>query len=174
MQVPFGISQFTGKDGKTSWSLPLAFKDMDQDSKLQTLFNNMLKVDELAVQAAVANSESWFNKKLPDLIVQEFQHPCITPETKSKKNSSVYPPSFKVKLPASTTLSWLHCNIICHAPIAVVCSNRQWLDSCVLETWVVFHSCPTGTGCLNACQTELVNHVDKQTCDFVILCIIQP
>lgn len=98
MEAPFGVSKYTAKDGKVSWSVDLAFKDLDNQPKVSGYYNAMNELDSITINKAVENSERWFDREQPLSVVTAFYRHCVRPETKSKKNDNVYPPSIKLKV----------------------------------------------------------------------------
>jgi len=92
MRAPFGIS--TDKTNPFKKSLDISFQGMDSNKSMKEFKDLVDKVDEIAINYALSNSETFFKKKLARDVIAEYYYSGIK---KSKKEQ--YSDTFKFKLP---------------------------------------------------------------------------
>jgi len=101
LRCPFGVSSFTNAagDGPESRSLDLSLaSDWEVVGTPSNVFLEKLKgIDDMLLDAAVANSASWFNKNNASKeLLAEFYRPLST------HRNPEYPPTVRVKIPSYT------------------------------------------------------------------------
>jgi hypothetical protein len=92
MRAPFGIS--TDKTNPFKKSLDISFQGMDSNKSIKEFKELVEKVDSIAIDYALNNSETFFKKKLSRVVIAEYYYSGIK---KSKKEQ--YSDTFKFKLP---------------------------------------------------------------------------
>jgi hypothetical protein len=91
MRAPFGIS--TDKTNPFKKSLDVSFQGMETNPAMKSFRDLVEKVDELAIDYAVKNSETFFKKKLTREVIAEYYYSGIK---LSKKEQ--YSDTFKFKI----------------------------------------------------------------------------
>jgi hypothetical protein len=94
LYLPFGVSKYVDeKTGETTQSLDCAFRDMDNDPKMQAFYDTIQKVDDILLQTCVERSTEWLGKPMSADVITEFFRPLIKPPRDPK-----YSPLFKIKV----------------------------------------------------------------------------
>lgn len=104
MACPFGISTFKENGGTAKYSLDLSFRGMQENEELAKFHAFLRSVDELVMEAAVANSEQWFGRKRDRTILEELYSRSIResqPKTDKEGRPIRYPPTFRTKIVAN-------------------------------------------------------------------------
>ena len=92
MRAPFGIS--TDKTNPFKKSLDVSFQGLESNKSIKEFRELVEKVDVIAIDYALKNSETFFKKKLAREVIAEYYYSGIK---KSKKEQ--YSDTFKFKLP---------------------------------------------------------------------------
>ncbi|WIA15733.1 hypothetical protein OEZ85_002350 [Tetradesmus obliquus] len=98
VSLPFGVSTYKDEStGVSSESLDMSLRGYDDASNgpMQALFKVLQAIDEKILQAAEANSEAYFGKKMSRELLAEFQRTVLKWSRNTEKN---WPPTFKVKV----------------------------------------------------------------------------
>ena len=104
MSCPFGVSSFTDKDNSraaTKYSLDLSFRGMHADPKMAAFHDFLHAVDKTVIDAALANCEVWFNKKMDIAVLRELYSSSVResqPKLGKDGNPVKYPPMFRAKI----------------------------------------------------------------------------
>ena len=96
MRIPFGLSVFKAEGGgQDKYSINLSFNNYETDAEVKAFHAAVQAVDRTVVDAAIANSKSWFGKEKSREVLQEF----FTSSVKfGKDESKKYPPTMKLNL----------------------------------------------------------------------------
>ena len=96
MRIPFGLSVFKAEGGgQDKYSINLSFNNYETDAEVKAFYAAVQAVDRTVVDAAIANSKSWFGKEKSREVLQEF----FTSSVKfGKDESKKYPPTMKLNL----------------------------------------------------------------------------
>lgn len=97
LACPFGVSKYEDeKSGDISYSIDIAFRDMDTDPKMKVFYDKMAELNEVMLAQAVKNSTEWMGKTMSRDVIAEFYRSLIK-EPKDPK----YSPTMKIKIPMS-------------------------------------------------------------------------
>lgn len=99
VSVPFGISEYTPDAGPTKYSIELSFKGHEENPKIKKFMDMIEQIDKHMIELAVANSSTWFGKKMSKEVVEELYRPLIKPSKQPEK----YAPTLKAKIRSSRT-----------------------------------------------------------------------
>ena len=99
MKAPFGLSKWADDKGTgDKYSIDLSFAGMDSNEKLGATYETLKTLDDMVVEAALANSQEWFKKKITSKEVTEALN-C--PTIKTPKDEK-YAPTIKLPLKESS------------------------------------------------------------------------
>jgi hypothetical protein len=90
MKAPFGIS--TDKTNPFKKLLDVSFQGIETNQSMSNFKKLVEDIDNLAIDYAVSNSESFFKKKLTKEVITEYYYSGI------KKSKKEFPDTFKFKL----------------------------------------------------------------------------
>lgn len=96
MACPFGVGQYVADNGDISYSIDVAFRDLDTDPKMKLMYDKMAALNEVMLNQAVKNSAEWLGKAMSKDVVAEFYRSLI----KDPKDPK-YSPTMKIKIPMS-------------------------------------------------------------------------
>jgi hypothetical protein len=95
LACPFGVGQYVDeKSGEISYSIDVAFRDLETDAKTKTFYDKMLGLNDVILTHAVKNSGEWLGKTMSRDVVAEFYRSLI----KDPKDPK-YSPTMKIKIP---------------------------------------------------------------------------
>ena len=95
VSIPFGVTPYqevsTGEI--QSYSIDISFRNVTTDPKMADFLDRMRGLDDILLEAGVANSKEWFGKPMNKELVQEFCRKLI-----KEPSNPQYPPTMKVKV----------------------------------------------------------------------------
>ena len=96
MRIPFGLSVFKAEGGgQDKYSINLSFNNYETDAEVKAFYEAVSAVDRTVVDAAIANSKTWFGMEKSREVLQEF----FTSSVKfGKDETKKYPPTMKLNL----------------------------------------------------------------------------
>jgi hypothetical protein len=95
VSCPFGVGIFEDeKTGDKSYSIDIAFRDLQTDPKMKKFYDKMLEINNVVLARAVERSTEWFGKTMSKDVVREFYRPLVK-DPKDQK----YSPTMKIKIP---------------------------------------------------------------------------
>ena len=101
--APFGVNAYTNDDtGLTKYTLELSFRNMEDRENLQTFMKFLTDMDELVINTAFENSQTWFKKKYSNkAVLEELYTSCLKPsrDKETGELDNKYPTRVKVSLP---------------------------------------------------------------------------
>ena len=97
LPAPFGISVFD-KAGPPKYSVDLALRGYQDQTKPKALFAALQKLDEFMIDQGVKNSKMWFKTDMKREVVEAFYTPCVRFGKDKQGNQTAYPPNLKVQL----------------------------------------------------------------------------
>jgi len=97
LPAPFGMSVFD-KAGPPKYSVDLALRGYQDQTKPKALFTALQKLDEFMIDQGVKNSKMWFKTDMKREVVEAFYTPCVRFGKDKQGNQTAYPPNLKVQL----------------------------------------------------------------------------
>lgn len=94
--VPFGVTPYqeVGTGELQSYSIDISFRNLETDPRIADFLARMRNLDDVLLDAAVANSKEWFGKAMSKDVVKEFIRKLVKDPTNKQ-----YPPVMKIKVP---------------------------------------------------------------------------
>ena len=107
MEAPFGITTWSDANQSDAnapkrYSLDLSFKGMADKKGLATFYEVMAGLDKRLIDEGVANSQSWFKKKITSKDVVEALYTPLVKYSRDKLTGEInekYAPNIKIKVP---------------------------------------------------------------------------
>lgn len=94
---PFGVSIYENpRTGEKTYSIDVAFRDLQTDPKIKTFYDKMLELNEVVLSEAADPSCSWFGKPMSKEVLNEIYRPLV----KQPKDPR-YSPTMKIKIPVA-------------------------------------------------------------------------
>ena len=63
MSMPYNLGAYENGEN-TKYSIDVAFRDLDSDYRVNGFHENMMKLEDFIIKEGMANSKSWFAKKI--------------------------------------------------------------------------------------------------------------
>jgi hypothetical protein len=98
LPAPFGMSVFVDKTAPPKYSVDLALRGYQDQTKPKALFTALQKLDEFMIDQGVKNSKLWFKTDMKREMVEAFYTPCVRFGKDKQGNQTSYPPNLKVQL----------------------------------------------------------------------------
>ena len=101
MSMPYNLGAYENGEN-TKYSIDVAFRDLDSDYRVNGFHENMMKLEDFIIKEGMANSKSWFAKKIKS---EDVLRALFTPIVKRSIDKSTgepdgrYANTIKFKLP---------------------------------------------------------------------------
>lgn len=98
VSVPFGVTanQEAATGEIQSYSIEVSMRNPHDNRGIQPFLDRMLALDDVLLEAAVANSKEWFGKSMSKDVVAELLRKLVRQPANPQ-----YPPQVKIKVPLS-------------------------------------------------------------------------
>ena len=98
MVIPYGMNVYD-KAGPTSYSVDLSFRGVEDNPKIKAFHQMLTAVDEMMIEAGIANGQAWFKMPNPSReVIKAFYTPSVKISLDKDGKPKPYPPTLKLKL----------------------------------------------------------------------------
>jgi hypothetical protein len=100
VEVPWEPSYFSDNDTSGKYAVKISLKNLDENKELKEFHTMLCNMDTFLKEKALANSQSWFKKKMSEELINELYTPLVkvSVDDETGEPNGKYPDSFGFKI----------------------------------------------------------------------------
>ena len=100
VEVPWEPSYFSDNDTSGKYAVKISLKNLDENKDLKEFHTMLCNMDTFLKEKALANSQSWFKKKMSEELINELYTPLVkvSVDDETGEPNGKYPDSFGFKI----------------------------------------------------------------------------